>query len=94
MVLLNGMLKDHMNTNNILVPEECGLRTRMSTNDAVIELTDKILKSVNKTQFRFKSVKNMRRFACSTFYFVKQRHWLRSTTTENSLLGCESVQLY
>jgi len=48
MVLLNGMLKDHMNTNNILVPEECGLRTRMSTNDAVIELTDKILKSVNK----------------------------------------------
>jgi hypothetical protein len=48
MVLLNGMLKDHMNTNNVLVPEECGLRTRMSTIDAVIELTHKILKSVNK----------------------------------------------
>jgi hypothetical protein len=47
-VLLNGMLKDHMSTNNVLVPEECGLRTGMSTNDAVIELTQRILKSVNK----------------------------------------------
>jgi hypothetical protein len=48
MELLNGMLKDHMNTNNVLVPEECGLRTGMSTNDAVIELTHRILKNVNK----------------------------------------------
>ena len=37
-----------MNTNNVLVPEECGFRTGMSTNDAVTELTHRILKSVNK----------------------------------------------
>jgi hypothetical protein len=48
MVLLNGMLKDHMNTNNVLVPEECGLRTGMSISDTIIELTHRILKSVCK----------------------------------------------
>jgi len=40
--------KHHVNTNNLLVPEECGLRTGMSTSDTVIELTHRILKSFNK----------------------------------------------
>jgi len=50
----DGIIKwhaeNHMNTNNLLVPEECGLRIGMSTSDAVIELTHKILKSFNKNK--------------------------------------------
>jgi hypothetical protein len=42
------MLSNHMQTNNILVPEQFGFRQRKSTNNAAFKLTDIVLKSVNQ----------------------------------------------
>jgi hypothetical protein len=41
-------LSHHMQTNNILVPEQSGFRKNMSTEDSAFKLTDKVLKSVNQ----------------------------------------------
>jgi hypothetical protein len=41
-------LSHHMHTNNILVPEHFGFRKGVSAEDAVLKLTDSVLKSVNK----------------------------------------------
>jgi hypothetical protein len=41
-------LSHHMQTNNILVPEQFGFRKGMSTEDAAFSLTENVLKSINQ----------------------------------------------
>jgi hypothetical protein len=41
-------LSHHMQTNNILVPEQFGFRKGKSTEDAAFKLTDNVLKSINQ----------------------------------------------
>jgi hypothetical protein len=41
-------LSNHMNNNNILVPEQFGFRQRKSTENAAFKLTNSILKSINQ----------------------------------------------
>ena len=42
-------LKQHLYTNNILVPEQYTFRKGMSTDDAAFRLTDSVLKSLNQS---------------------------------------------
>jgi hypothetical protein len=41
-------LNKHLQTNNILVPEQYALRKGMSTEDAALRLTDSVLNSLNQ----------------------------------------------
>jgi hypothetical protein len=42
--IMYNRLSHHMQTNNILVPEQFGFRKGMSTEDAAFKLTDNVLK--------------------------------------------------
>ena len=42
------LLDNHLNANNILVPEQFGFRKNISTNNATFRLTDTILNSLNE----------------------------------------------
>ena len=42
-------LIDHININGILTDRQYGLRSKSSTNHAIIELVDKITKAIEKT---------------------------------------------
>jgi hypothetical protein len=46
--VMYNRLSHHMQTNNILVPEQFGFRKDMSTEDAAFRLTDSVLKSINQ----------------------------------------------
>jgi hypothetical protein len=46
--IMYNWLSHHMQTNNILVPEQFGFRKGMSTEDAAFILTDNVLKSINQ----------------------------------------------
>jgi hypothetical protein len=46
--IIYNSLNHHMQTNNLLVPEQFGFRKSMSTEDAAFKLTDNVLKSINQ----------------------------------------------
>jgi hypothetical protein len=47
--VMYNRLSHHMQTNNILVPEQFGFRQGKSTDNAAFKLTNNVLKSINLT---------------------------------------------
>jgi len=45
---MHSRLSQHLCKNNVLVTEQCGFRTGISTEDAAFKQTDRVYKSVNQ----------------------------------------------
>jgi hypothetical protein len=46
--VVRNIVSHYLQTNSILVPEECSFRKGMSTENAAFKLTDSVLKCINK----------------------------------------------